>query len=365
MKSIFFFTYDLNTGGTEKVVVYLANYFSERNYRVTLLTVSSGNDLKKIIGSNINLVSLGERKVMKSIIPLIKFIKKTEVDYFVSNIWPLTLVASCIQFFSRKTKILLIEHSVLSEEYKNRNFLFKYLQNISLRIFHNLAHQVVVVSSGIKEDLIKKGVRSEKISVIHNPIYQSNGQKIIKYPPNIESWLDTKSKKIINVGRLKEVKNLPNLVKAISCFQKKFNYQLKVLILGEGEERRLIEDLISQEGLEENILLPGQVDDPMPFLEKADLFVLSSDYEGFGLVIAEALSVGLNVVSTDCLSGPREILNDGEYGFLCKVNDPVDLASTIKEALDNPKDMEKLVNRSKDFSIDVIGRQYKRILEEI
>ncbi len=91
--------------------------------------------------------------------------------------------------------------------------------------------------------------------------------------------------------------------------------------------------------------------------------MLSSDYEGFGVVITEALSVGVNVVSTDCQSGPREILKDGELGYLCEVDNPTDLAKSIKKALDKPINREKLISRSKDFSLEAIGMQYQELIE--
>ena len=107
------------------------------------------------------------------------------------------------------------------------------------------------------------------------------------------------------------------------------------------------------------------VKDPIPFLKESNLFVLSSDYEGFGVVITEALSVGVNVVSTDCPSGPREILNNGEFGYLCEVGNPEDLAKSIKKALDKPINKEKLISRSKDFSLEIIGMRYQELIENL
>ena len=99
------------------------------------------------------------------------------------------------------------------------------------------------------------------------------------------------------------------------------------------------------------------------YLRKSDLLVLSSDYEGFGVVIAEALSVGVNVVSTDCQSGPREILNNGELGYLSKVDNPENLAKSMNKALDNPVNKDKLISRSKDFSLEIIGKKYQELID--
>ena len=363
MKSICFFTYNLTFGGAEKVVVYLANYFALRGMEVTLLTISKGNDLKDIINPKIKIVCLNKEKIVNAIPSLIKFVKTHKIDNFVANIWPLTIVSSCIRFVSKQTKLLFIEHCNLSEEFKNQNVIFRFAQTTSINLFYRFAHEVIAVSAGVKEDLVKKGVKNSKISVIYNLLEQLKGSKKIDSIKNVETWLNSSDKKLISVGELKKQKNFPNLIKAIGILQKKYSIKLKVLILGDGPERKNIEKEITRQELEGIILLPGWVNDPVPYLHQADLFVLPSDYEGFGVVITEALSTGLNVVSTNCKSGPSEILKDGELGYLCRVNDPDDLAESINEALNNPLDKDKLITRAGDFSIENIGRLYEEKLD--
>ena len=362
MKSVCFFTFDLGTGGTEKVVIYLANYLVTKGRDVTLLTVFDKNDLEHLISPKVKIACLHKNKIRNAIPALIKFIRTHEIDNFISNVWPLTVMSSLVRLFAPRTKLLFIEHCNLSEEFKKRSSFFKLFQKISIKIFYKFAHEVITVSDGVKQDLLTKGVKSSKLSVIYNPIASSRNHLELDKSAEIKKWLDSEKKKLISVGKLKKQKNFPNLVKAISSFKKNYSIDVKVLILGDGEERGQIESTINEEGLQGDILLPGWAKNPIPYLEKADLFILSSDFEGFGLVIAEALSVGLNVVATDCKSGPKEILKDGEVGFLCKVNDELDLAKSINQALSYPIQKEKLINRSKDFSINHIGRLYEEKL---
>jgi len=298
---------------------------------------------------------------------LIKFIKNKDIDCFISNVWPLTIVSSFILLFSRKVKLVFVEHCALSEVFKNKNYLFKILQYISISTFYRLPHHVVTVSEGVKEDLISKGAKRSRIKTIYNPLpsLEEGEFKKIEKSTEITKWINSKDKKIISIGELKKQKNFCNLVKAISFFKKNYSYKLKVIILGDGTERAAIESTIKKENLEETIYLLGWVEDPIPYLKESDLFVLSSDYEGFGVVITEALSVGVNVVSTDCPSGPREILNNGEFGYLCEVGNPEDLAKSIKKALDKPINKAKLISRSKDFSIEIIGTQYQELIESL
>ena len=365
MKSICFFIYNLKIGGAEKVAIYLANYFSEKNKEVILLTVADNNDLSHIINPKIKVISLNKRRLLNVIPALIRFIKSKDIDCFISNVWPLTIVSSFILLFSRKVKLVFVEHCNLSQEFKNKNYLFKILQNISISIFYRLPHHVVTVSEGVKEDLISKGAKRSIIETIYNPLPSLGEGKFRKMEKSTEitKWINSKDKKIISIGELKKQKNFCNLVEAISFFNKNYSYKLKVIILGDGTERASIESTIKKEGLEETIYLPGWVKDPIPFLKESDLLVLSSDYEGFGVVITEALSVGVNVVSTDCQSGPREILKNGELGYLCEVDNPEDLAKSIKKALDKPINKEKLISRSKDFSLETIGMQYQALID--
>jgi glycosyltransferase involved in cell wall biosynthesis len=142
-----------------------------------------------------------------------------------------------------------------------------------------------------------------------------------------------------------------------SEYQKKIN----LLILGDGVERPKIEKYIIEHDLQKSIFLPGWVSDPIPYMELSTLFVLSSDYEGFGLVIIEAFSVGLNVVSTNS-TGPAEILKGGELGELCQINDPSSMAESIISALTNPLSKEILIKRAAEFKPKKIIQEYEKIL---
>ena len=351
MKSIYFLTYDLSTGGTEKVVVYLANYFASKNNKVTLLTVFSTNDLKHIIDPKIEVVSFNQKKISNFILPFLSYVKKKKIDCLISNVWPLTVISSFVFLFKRNAKLLLVDHCVLEEEFRKKNYLFKLFQNISIKIFYRFCDAVVGVSGGVKNDLITKGVKPSKITVIYNPLPEVEVKQITNQAKDVDEWLNSSCKKIISVGRLKKEKNIPNLIKAITAYKKRYSSEIKVLIVGDGEEKKAIESLVEKEDLRKDIFVPGWMKDPLPYINKADLLVLSSDYEGFGLVIAEALSVGTTVVSTDCISGPKEILKDGELGYLCKTNDPEDLAKAINKGLRQPLDKDKLISRAKDFSL--------------
>jgi len=158
----------------------------------------------------------------------------------------------------------------------------------------------------------------------------------------------------VAVGRLQMQKDYPTLLHAFAQVRK--NRPVRLLILGEGKDRLALEELIKELGLEQDVSLPGFVMNPYAYMARASLFVLSSRWEGLPTVLIEALCCGTPVVSTDCPSGPREILRDGQYGQLVPVGDVDGLAQAIEAALNSkapgppseswrPYDLENVVNQ--------------------
>tara|TARA_B100000029_G_scaffold217062_1_gene214866 strand:- start:17742 stop:18854 length:1113 start_codon:yes stop_codon:yes gene_type:complete len=364
-KKIVFFLFDLGLGGTEQVIVKLSNFLITQGQDVHILCVGDKDDFLNKLNNKVTISNFGKKRIYESFLPLIKFIRNEEFDSFVSNVWPLTFISVVSGFFSKGflEKLILIEHCHLKEEFKKRGSLFKIFQKISIRIFHNFSRKVVCVSSGVQDDLISKGVKKKKTKVIYNPAYPSQEDMEENSNQENEEWLRGGKIKLIAVGNLKTQKNYPNLISAVELLKKELNLESHLLVLGEGPERDKLENMIHEKGLEKNISLMGLHPNPLGLVKKADVFVLPSNYEGFGLVIVEALSVGVTVVSTDCLSGPSEIIKENEFGYLCKVDDPNDLAKKINFAFNNKIDPEKLKNRSKDFSIETIGPIYKELLD--
>ncbi|WP_246191668.1 glycosyltransferase [Pseudoxanthomonas gei] len=161
---------------------------------------------------------------------------------------------------------------------------------------------------------------------------------------------------ILTVGTLKAVKNHAFLIEAFSRLPTKLNATL--CILGEGQLRSEIEKIVESKGLIGRVLLPGFRTDTTPWYRRADIFVLSSRHEGFGNVIVEALAQGIPVVSTDCPSGPREILCDGKYGRLVPVGDVDAFASAMLAGLKEVSGSEILKERARDFSVGKIADEY-------
>ena len=130
-------------------------------------------------------------------------------------------------------------------------------------------------------------------------------------------------------------------------------------------KRKKLEKLIEELGLEDSVSMPGFVNNPYSYIKRSNIFVSSSRREGFGNVLVEAMACGTPIVSTNCLSGPAEVLKDGEYGKLIPVGDVDTLAKAIEETLKNPIESKKLINRSKDFSVDNVTKNYLMLFKKI
>ncbi len=174
------------------------------------------------------------------------------------------------------------------------------------------------------------------------------------------AWEGYRGARIMTVGRLKRVKNHALLIRA---FAKVSEIQpARLMIVGDGELRDELEALIAELGLGGKVVLPGFVNDPTPLYRSADLFVLSSNYEGFGNVIVEAMACGVPVVSTDCPAGPSEILENGRFGTLVPVGDVDALASAMMSALQTGHDPEVLKRRAAAFAPEVAASKYLDLL---
>jgi glycosyltransferase involved in cell wall biosynthesis len=231
----------------------------------------------------------------------------------------------------------------------------------SMQRFFPWADGVVAVSNGAADDLAQfAGLKREMISVIYNPVTSDESTPPSVAPSQPQSWCSGGHRRILAVGTLKEIKDYATLLKAFALLRKRVDARL--LILGEGECRSDLEIQARALGIADAVLMPGFVKDLSPYYRHADLHILSSTGEGFGNVVVEALAAGTPVVSTDCPSGPREILCDGKFGRLVPVGDSVALATAMEESLSATHDTAALQARAQDFLIVKAVDQYEKLL---
>ena len=348
---------DLGGGGAERLHINLAKYWVSLGYKVDFLLMRKTGSLLNEVPREINVIDLGAARIRQAVIPIARNIRDIKPDIILSAMWPLTSVTVIAWVLSgKKSKLFLSDHVILSlDSVNNINVPLFFLKTLIVSTYH-FSSGIIAVSNGVKKDLCRLGNLSDKkVKVIYNPIViGAPVNKNIK--SNRELWGVDSGKKILSVGSLKYEKDYKTLIKAIALIRD--HADIKLIILGDGPCREQLKQLIANLELEINVSLPGFYTNPYPWYRSADLFVLSSKWEGFGNVIVEALGCGLPVVSTDCPGGPAEILDNGYYGDLIKVGDVVALADAIKKSLNRTHNATLLIDRAKKFSVQEISKQY-------
>jgi glycosyltransferase involved in cell wall biosynthesis len=305
-------------------------------------------------------VDLGAKRVLYSLPGLVRYLRRERPSAMLSALDHANVVALWAKKLAGvPTRVVLSVHNPPSLDTANAQTFRAKLMPLWGQIFYPWAHTVVAVSQGVAKDLVQlTGLPMDKVKVIYNPAVTpellAKAEEALDHP-----WFQPGEPPVIlGAGRLTAQKDFPTLIRAFALVQRKLPSRL--MILSEGEERPRLEALVQELGLEADVALPGFVDNPYKYMKHAGVFVLSSRYEGFGLVLVEAMACGTPVVATDCPSGPSEILQRGRWGMLVPVGDIQEMAMAILEVFQGNKiDAHQ---RSLAFSIDRIVRQYAEIL---
>lgn len=355
------FVPDLRGGGAERVNLLLLLEFVRRGYSVDLIVLRRQGALLEQVPATVRIIDLKADRIRQGMMPLIRYLQEVQPDALMASMWPLTTLAVlCVKLIRFRGRLILSEHSSLSLSPQNSGLSGRALR-ASMRWANSKADEVVGVSAGVLKDLHGLGLPKDFGKVIHNPIVLSS-ERLLPESKNCRSWIDhAPGRRVLAVGSLKSAKDYPTMLRAVrrvvdSCGN------ISLLILGTGPLQNDLEGLICSLGLDDHVHFGGFVSDPGPFYRAAGLFVLSSAWEGFGNVIVEAMAAGTPVVSTDCRSGPAEILENGRYGRLVPVGDYEALAEAIIESLDAKHDTEALQARAADFSVEKIGQEYLKLL---
>lgn len=349
---------DLRGGGAERLHIYLANDWVERGHSVEFVLMRKRGELLPLISPKVTIIDLGVDRIRHAIRPLSNHLKQSRPGVILSAMWPLTSATVIAWLFSGKHgRLFLSDHSQLSVSCIRELEISLVFLKAMMRITYPFATGIIAVSQGVKEDLCRLGgFRDERVKVIYNPAATGVSPHRETSAVRDQLWGAGFRHHILAVGTLKEQKDHETLIRAFARLSPDIN--AKLTILGDGSLRKELESLIAQLGLQKRVSMPGFVADPYPWFRSADLFVLSSQWEGFGNVIVEALECGVPVVSTDCASGPAEILDNGRYGKLVPISDPDALATAMAGSLAEPFDRDILIKRAQMFSVRAISDQY-------
>jgi glycosyltransferase involved in cell wall biosynthesis len=362
MVDIAIFLTDVGGGGAERVMVNLANGFVEQGHSVDMVLVQKRGEYLAQLDPKIQLIDFNQRRLLASLPRLVRYLKQNRPRNLVSALEDTNILSICAaQLAGVGTKTVVTVHNHISSEAKNEPRLRRKIVPYLLRWFYPHANHIVAVSKGVAVDLARWAkVEPDKIQVIYNPIITATLRS--KQLGQVDhSWLNQEQVPVIlGIGRLHPQKDFPTLIRAFKHVREQ--RLAKLIILGEGNERESLEQLIKNLHLENDVQLIGFVENPQAYLRKASLCVLSSAWEGFGNILVESMLAGTPVVSTNCESGPSEILEDGLYGKLIPVGNLQAMAAAILDTLEEPLPEDFLQQRANDFSLENALSQYQKLM---
>jgi glycosyltransferase involved in cell wall biosynthesis len=361
-EQIAIFAPSLSGGGAERVMVNLAGAFTKRGLKVDLVLAKAQGPCLAAVPPEVRLVDLRASSILASVPQLVRYLRQEQPTALLSALDH----ANVIALWARRLagvpdRVVVSVHSTLSIAAQHAPRIRGQLMPFFARRFYPWADIVVAVSKGVAEDLAEcTGLPRERIQVIYNPVVTSEINSLAESPLDHPWFVPGEPPLVLGAGRLSAEKDFPTLIRAFARARQQRGARL--VILGEGEERPDLEALIRELGLGADVALPGFVDNPYAYMARAAVLVLSSRWEGFGNVLAEAMACGTPVVSTDCPSGPAEILEGGRWGPLVPMGDVAALTEAILAQLDSTAPAGMVESVTARFHEDRIVEQYLDVL---
>jgi glycosyltransferase involved in cell wall biosynthesis len=338
---------NLRPGGAERVAIRLMHGVRAAGHKVEFVLMQKEGDLLREVPDDVRIIDLGVSRVRQAIRPLMRYFKETPPDAAQVRMWPLTVAAIIARRLAgSNSRLVVSDHAVLTKHFAGHPLTLAAL-GLSVRWFYPRADARLVVANAAAEDFARiSGLPRDGFEVIYNPVDPPPPE--IRPAPEIEALWGDADGRIITVGTLKDQKNQALLIRSFARLRKW--RAAKLMIVGAGPLEEELKRLAASLDVAEHVIFVGFAAQPWGHYLSADLFVLTSDYEGYPNVLVEAMRCGLAVVSTDCESGPREILDGGRFGRLVPVGDEAALAEAMAAELDAPHSAERVRERAEALS---------------
>ncbi len=329
------YMHSLYNGGVERVMFNLIQGFLDRGIRVDLvLDFLFYSPFEVLLPVGTRLVKLNVTSTAQRLPKFAEYLRKNRPDAVLSATHFANEVACVARVIARsKARLVLSEHTNLSADIVDSPGKVRpRILALTTRWIYPLADAIVAVSDGVAEDMCRvSGLPRSRVTTVYNPIDFRNLSAMAREPLEEPWFAPGQPPVILAIGRLEVQKNFPNLLRAFALV--KHQMPARLIILGEGSERERLTALLAEMGLEGDVLLPGFVGNPASYMARSAVFAMSSSWEGMPVALIEALALGIPVVSTDCPSGPSEVLDRGKYGDLVPMDDSPALAAAILKVL--------------------------------
>jgi glycosyltransferase involved in cell wall biosynthesis len=360
MTKVTLFVASMKGGGAERVIANLSQGFAQLHIPTDMLLVWKTGDYLRFIPPEVPVISLEVRRLWQCHKPLVRYLRETRPDAMLSTLTRCNFHALLAKRFAKvPTRLVVREANTPSVEEQVLGFYERTVLRIMKR-FYKHADRIVAVSKGVADDLARFArLPRERISVVYNPTINADLYAMRDQPVD-HPWLQAGELPVVlGVGRLAPQKGFDVLLKAFA--QAREQVQARLIILGEGPNRVELEQLAGQLGVGKEVDMPGFVQNPFAYMRRAGVFVLASRFEGLPNTLIQAMGCECPVVSTDCPSGPEEVLDGGRYGAIVPVDDVEAMAKAIVSVLqgDVPKVPDEWLNR---FRLEYVVKYYLDVL---
>ena len=362
-----FFIPTMNLGGAQQVTVTIANGLAARGYSVDLVLARGVGPLLNRVDRAVTVVDLETPEipgvgVLAAVPALRAYLRRERPDVLFAAMMNANVVGVLTDAIAGvETRLVLTEHNTFGVRPGLRD---RATATLASALYPRADH-VVGVSQGVVDSVVAgTRVTGDRVSVLYNPIDVDDIRAAASEELDAEARELMEGDVVFTVGRLEDAKDHAMLLRAFRRVHEERPW-VKLVVGGSGSNREALEELAAEFGLSDVVTFAGYVDNAYAYMAAASVFALSSKHEGLPTVLLEALACETPIVSTDCPSGPREILADGRYGRLTRVGDDAAFAEAILETLDAPVPAAALGTRAEDFSLDAVLSDYETFIDRL
>lgn len=337
--------------GVDRLVGHLLQGFAAAGHEVDLLQIRHHGPYLQELPKGVNRIELDASHVGTALLPLMRYLRRERPAVLLCDKYRVNRVALLARGLARvNTRVVVRIGTTVSVDLASRSRLQRWFETLWMRLLYPHADAVITPSQGASLDLARVArLPAAQVRTVPSPLIGADVREKATQPVD-HPWLANKDRPVIlGVGELSSRKDFATLIRAFARVRAEL--AVRLIILGEGRQRENLLALARELGVAEDVSLPGFNRNPYAYMVQADVFALTSLWEGAPVVLIEALALGKPVIATDCPSGPREILQEGRYGSLVPMGDPVKLAAALLQVLHHPPPPKASVEAARPYEI--------------